>query len=141
MHCSPTQVVNYTKGNPKHKKWASPAADGIFGFFAIVFFLTRLGLYPYYCVYNCLLRSYPVIFRNQIFEKREYHLPEAWYIFNGLLSVLQLLHLFWAALILKMVYKASPITVLSSNVISGSVLRVGVGRARDHNLTLTDAFR
>jgi TLC domain len=94
------QVVNYTKANPRHTGWASPAADAIFGVFAATFLVTRLGLYPYYILYNTIFVAR---------DAAEYTSdgppprPPVYWIFNGMLLILQGLHVLWAYLILRMV--------------------------------------
>ncbi|KAM3620366.1 uncharacterized protein V6R79_022176 [Siganus canaliculatus] len=68
--------------------------DSLFVVFALVFLVTRLVVFPGRLLYTTL------------FESLEYFdLFFGYYFFNVLLFVLQLLHIFWAYLILRMVYK------------------------------------
>jgi hypothetical protein len=90
------KVVNYCKYNPKHKWWAAPAADGIFAVFAVTFYITRLYLYPKHILFNTLFYAKP---QCEDFTWNMY------YLFNGLLGTLQLLHIFWAGLITRMIYR------------------------------------
>ena len=80
-----SQVVNYMKGNPKHAWWAAPAADGIFGIFALTFFVSRLAVYPYYCLYNCIFVAEYAVNDGGRFYVR----PNVFYLFNIMLSILQ----------------------------------------------------
>ncbi|XP_026999714.1 ceramide synthase 2a [Tachysurus fulvidraco] len=69
----------------------------IFIVFAIVFFITRLVIFPFwiiYCTYVYPLTMYPPFF--------------GYYFLNGLLMVLQCLHIFWFVLILRMAIKFLP---------------------------------
>jgi TLC domain len=77
--------VNYIKSNPKHKHWASPAADGIFGVFAVTFIVSRLGFYPYYVLYNCVFVAIHAVQRSGVVVDP----PIVFYLFNSLLSILQ----------------------------------------------------
>uniref|UniRef100_A0A3B3X651 TLC domain-containing protein n=1 Tax=Poecilia mexicana TaxID=48701 RepID=A0A3B3X651_9TELE len=68
--------------------------DSLFVVFAVVFLVTRLVIFPSRIIRTTLLLS------MEVFE------PFAgYYFFNILLMVLQALHVFWAVLILRMVYK------------------------------------
>ncbi|KAG5181296.1 TLC domain-containing protein [Tribonema minus] len=96
------KVVNYTKANPKHAKWASPAADGIFGIFALTFLVSRLVLFPYYVIYNTLFVAEDAV---EYTADGPPPRPPCYWIFNAMLLILQALHIFWAFLILRMVYK------------------------------------
>lgn len=69
-------------------------SNGMFVVFAVVFMVTRLIVFPFWlihCTWVYPLELYPAFF--------------GYYFFNVMLFVLQLLHLYWAALILRMVYK------------------------------------
>ncbi|XP_026866481.2 ceramide synthase 4a [Electrophorus electricus] len=68
--------------------------DTLFVVFAVVFLVTRLVIFPCQVVYSTLVVSVDFL---QIFP--------GYYFFNGLLLVLQALHVFWAYLILRMLYK------------------------------------
>ncbi|XP_056149444.1 ceramide synthase 2-like [Lampris incognitus] len=68
--------------------------DTLFVVFALVFLVTRLVVFPSRIIHATLVLS------MEMFE------PFAgYYFFNVLLMVLQALHIFWAGLILRMVYK------------------------------------
>lgn len=68
--------------------------DTLFIVFAVVFLVTRLVIFPSKIIHTTLVLS------MEVFE------PFAgYYFFNVLLMVLQALHIFWAALILRMIYK------------------------------------
>ncbi|CAJ1060625.1 ceramide synthase 2-like [Xyrichtys novacula] len=68
--------------------------DSLFVVFAVVFLVTRLVVLPSRVIYSTLVVS------------KDYFKPfNGYYFFNALLLVLQALHIFWAYLILRMVYK------------------------------------
>ncbi|XP_029381060.1 ceramide synthase 2-like [Echeneis naucrates] len=68
--------------------------DTLFIVFAVAFLVTRLVIFPSKIIHTTLVLS------MEVFE------PFAgYYFFNILLMVLQVLHIFWAGLILRMVYK------------------------------------
>ncbi|XP_069014113.1 ceramide synthase 2-like [Embiotoca jacksoni] len=68
--------------------------DTLFVVFAVVFLVTRLVIFPTKIIHTTLVLS------MEMFE------PFAgYYLFNVLLMVLQALHIFWASLILRMIYK------------------------------------
>ncbi|KAM4547701.1 ceramide synthase 4a [Odontesthes bonariensis] len=68
--------------------------DSLFVVFALVFLVTRLVVFPCRVVHSTLVVSL------------EYFQPFfGYFFFNALLFVLQALHIFWAYLILRMVYK------------------------------------
>ncbi|XP_046732215.1 ceramide synthase 2 isoform X2 [Silurus meridionalis] len=68
--------------------------DLLFVVFAVVFLVTRLVVFPSKIIYTTLISSMEVF---QPFV--------GYYFFNSLLLVLQFLHIFWAWLILRMIYK------------------------------------
>lgn len=68
--------------------------DSLFVVFSLVFLVTRLVVFPCRVIYTTWVVS--LEFFQPFF---------GYYFFNGLLLVLQLLHVFWAYLILRMVYK------------------------------------
>lgn len=68
--------------------------DTLFVIFAVVFLITRLVVFPGRVVHTTLVVS--LDFFQPFF---------GYYFFNALLLVLQALHIFWAYLILRMVYK------------------------------------
>ncbi|KAF0042114.1 hypothetical protein F2P81_005646 [Scophthalmus maximus] len=68
--------------------------DSLFVVFAVVFLVTRLVVFPGRVIHTTLVVS------------AEFFQPFfGYYFFNALLLVLQVLHIFWAYLILRMVYK------------------------------------
>uniref|UniRef100_A0A671TBV8 Ceramide synthase 4a n=1 Tax=Sinocyclocheilus anshuiensis TaxID=1608454 RepID=A0A671TBV8_9TELE len=68
--------------------------DALFVIFAAVFLLTRLMVFPCRIVYTAVVDSLDV-----------FPPYPGYYFLNGLLLVLQALHIFWAWLILRMVHK------------------------------------
>uniref|UniRef100_A0A8C1CJJ4 Ceramide synthase 4b n=2 Tax=Cyprinus carpio TaxID=7962 RepID=A0A8C1CJJ4_CYPCA len=68
--------------------------DSLFVIFAAVFLVTRLLLFPSKIIYTSLVLS------MEMFEPFV-----GYYFFNALLLVLQALHIYWAYLILRMIYK------------------------------------
>ncbi|XP_008329223.1 ceramide synthase 2 [Cynoglossus semilaevis] len=68
--------------------------DSLFVVFALVFLFTRLVVFPFRVVHTTLVLS------SEFFQPFF-----GYYFFNALLLVLQALHVFWAYLILRMVYK------------------------------------
>ncbi|XP_029361917.1 ceramide synthase 5-like isoform X1 [Echeneis naucrates] len=69
--------------------------DGLFVVFSISFFLTRLVIFPFWIVYSVLFESWEIVGPYQ-----------AWWLFNGLLLVLQTLHVIWFYLITRIAVKA-----------------------------------
>jgi uncharacterized membrane protein len=109
---------------PEHKAWASRATDVCFAFFATFFFVTRLVIFPRYCVYSLIFEA-PAVFGM-------------WGGFwpNFLLyGTLQLLHVFWFVLILKMAYKIVTVGEVEKDVRSddeGEEEQVGLGVVELH---------
>ncbi|CAJ1084974.1 ceramide synthase 5-like isoform X2 [Xyrichtys novacula] len=69
--------------------------DGLFVVFSISFFLTRLVIYPFWIVYSVLFESWEIVGPYQ-----------AWWLLNGLLLVLQVLHVIWFYLVARIAVKA-----------------------------------
>ncbi|XP_062315069.1 ceramide synthase 5-like [Osmerus eperlanus] len=69
--------------------------DGLFVLFSIIFFITRLVIYPFWVVYSVFVESWVIIGPYQ-----------SWWLLNGLLLVLQVLHVFWFYLIARIAIKA-----------------------------------
>uniref|UniRef100_A0A665WVE8 Ceramide synthase 2-like n=1 Tax=Echeneis naucrates TaxID=173247 RepID=A0A665WVE8_ECHNA len=69
----------------------------IFTLFAAVFIITRLVILPFWIIHTTMV--YPLTLYRPFL---------GFYFFNGLMCVLQVLHIFWAALILRMVIKFLP---------------------------------
>lgn len=69
--------------------------DVIFGIFTLLWILTRIGIYPFWIIYNTSVEATHLV-----------PMFPAYYIFNGLLILLLGLHVFWTFLILKIAYKA-----------------------------------
>ena len=81
----------------KGNKWISSICDTLFAIFAVTFGVTRLYIYPKYLVGSLLFRSPIYLNVNDATPWSGY------YIFGGLLCVLQVLHVFWFYLIMRMV--------------------------------------
>lgn len=96
------KIFNYlSKGVDSNKRawirsWAKTCCDILFALFAIIFFITRLVIYPKYILYSIIYET-PVYFN--VFEWFGY------WIFAVLLIVLQFLHIFWFYLIVVMIYR------------------------------------
>lgn len=69
--------------------------DVLFGCFALTWVVTRLGVYPTWIMYSTTIEAPQIV---EMFP--------AYYIFNGLLSTLLVLHVVWTYFILKICYKA-----------------------------------
>jgi len=69
--------------------------DVIFAIFTVVWIVTRLGIFPGWIIYNTSIEAPQIL-----------PMFPAYYIFNGLLLLLLVLHVFWTYLILKIAYKA-----------------------------------
>jgi len=82
------KLFNYVHTYGK-KEWSSTVADILFYAFAVSFVGTRLVFFPFYILNSTLHESKGVLGEFP-----------GYYVFNGLLIVLQLLHLFWASMIL-----------------------------------------
>ncbi|KAG5847843.1 hypothetical protein ANANG_G00130500 [Anguilla anguilla] len=76
-----------------YAKWRK-TCDSLFVVFTVVFLVTRLVVFPSRVIHTTLVLSMEVF--TPFF---------GYYFFNALLLVLQALHVFWAWLILRMVYK------------------------------------
>jgi len=79
----------------KGREWAKNVCDIMFAFFAVTFFITRLVLFPRYVIYDVLFVA-PVTMNNDF---------SAYWIFACLVIALELLHIFWFYLVVKMVYR------------------------------------
>uniref|UniRef100_A0A8C4SKP5 Ceramide synthase 6 n=1 Tax=Erpetoichthys calabaricus TaxID=27687 RepID=A0A8C4SKP5_ERPCA len=69
--------------------------DVLFVMFALVFIITRLGIYPIWILNTTLFESWDVVGPYP-----------SWWVFNLLLTLLQVLHCFWSYLIVKIACKA-----------------------------------
>lgn len=69
--------------------------DSLFGFFTLTWFITRLGVYPYKIIYSTLIEAPTIV-----------PMFPAYYIFNGLLIGLQVLHVIWSYMILRLALHA-----------------------------------
>lgn len=67
--------------------------DVIFGIFTVSWVLTRLGLFPTWIIFSAAVEAPQLV-----------PMFPAYYIFNGLLSILLVLHVIWTYFILKMAY-------------------------------------
>ena len=74
---------------------AQKASEGFFGSFAVSWFVTRLGIFPTWIMYSVTVEAPQLV---QYFP--------AYFIFNGLLSLLLLLNIMWAYYIIQAVYIA-----------------------------------
>ena len=74
---------------------AKKASEVLFGSFAVSWFVTRLGIFPTWIIYSVTVEAPQIV---QYFP--------AYFIFNGLLSLLLLLNIMWAYFICKAVYMA-----------------------------------
>uniref|UniRef100_A0A3Q3JCL7 Ceramide synthase 3b n=1 Tax=Monopterus albus TaxID=43700 RepID=A0A3Q3JCL7_MONAL len=80
------KVFNYAK-------WHQ-TANAMFVVFTVVFMLTRLVIFPFWLI-HC----------TWVYPLEQFAPFFGYYFFNVMLLVLQILHLYWAFLILRMVYK------------------------------------
>ena len=74
--------------------WMAAICDVLFALFGVSFFVARLVVFPRYCVYS-YFTEYKEMFGTD---------HTLFWVFGGLLIVLQCLHLFWFSIIAKMVY-------------------------------------
>ncbi|XP_039371784.1 ceramide synthase 4-like [Mauremys reevesii] len=92
LHVSSTFLLELTK-LLHYLNWRS-ASDLLFLTFSFVFLVTRLIIFPCRVLYTSLYSS-----------MEQYQPFFGYYFMNALLMVLQLLHVFWASLIIHMLYK------------------------------------
>ena len=85
---------------------AKKVSEILFGSFALSWFITRLGIFPTWIIYSVTVEAPQVV---QYFP--------AYFIFNGLLSLLLLLNIMWAYFICKAVYAA----VLNADSIANDI--------------------
>ncbi|XP_029409744.1 ceramide synthase 5 isoform X4 [Nannospalax galili] len=69
--------------------------DSLFVIFSVVFMVTRLGIYPFWILNTTLFESWEMIGPYP-----------SWWLFNGLLLILQVLHVIWSYLIARIAFKA-----------------------------------
>ncbi|KAL8163692.1 UNVERIFIED_CONTAM: Ceramide synthase 5, partial [Gekko kuhli] len=69
--------------------------DSTFMLFSAIFIFTRLGIYPIWILNTTLFESWELIGPYP-----------SWWLFNGLLVLLQILHVIWSYFILRIAYKA-----------------------------------
>ncbi|XP_064494913.1 ceramide synthase 5 isoform X1 [Pseudopipra pipra] len=69
--------------------------DAFFMLFGVVFIVTRLGIYPFWILNTTLFESWELIGPYP-----------SWWLFNGLLVTLQVLHVIWSYLIIRTASKA-----------------------------------
>ena len=89
------KIFNYIS-KADGRVWAKHMTDVVFATFAIIFFITRIIVYPRF------------ILSSVLYEAPVYLGGSDWigfYVFAGLLIVLQVLHIFWFYLIARMIYK------------------------------------
>lgn len=87
------KIASYVQKG-RNLAWMASICDVLFAIFGISFFLARLVVYPRYCVY-----SYFTEYREMFGTEHT-----LFWVFGGLVLVLQCLHLFWFSIIAKMVY-------------------------------------
>ncbi|XP_077985772.1 ceramide synthase 6-like [Glandiceps talaboti] len=85
------KMANYVK--------SQKLCDSLFILFAVVFFITRLIIYPLH-----VLKS--VVFESWVIIAPTTPRPLPWWIFMSLLSILQVLHVFWFYTIVRMIVMA-----------------------------------
>jgi ceramide synthetase len=88
------KVLNYTS-KAKGNDWLRPIVDGLFAMFMISFFITRLVIYPRHILYS--------VIKEGVDHFGCQH--AGCYVFIGLLTSLQALHIFWFYLIARMAYR------------------------------------
>ncbi|KAF4528581.1 hypothetical protein B566_EDAN015801 [Ephemera danica] len=69
--------------------------DLFFIFFTALWLITRLGIYPFWIIYSTSIEAPTIV---EMFP--------AYYIFNSLLLLLLVLHIFWTYLIMRIVYNS-----------------------------------
>ncbi|KAJ0064760.1 hypothetical protein NL108_013004 [Boleophthalmus pectinirostris] len=69
--------------------------DALFVLFTLVFFITRLVIFPFWIIRSVLFESWEILGPYQ-----------AWWLLNSLLLVLQVLHIFWFYLIIRIAVKS-----------------------------------
>ena len=89
------KIFNYMS-KADGRAWAKHLTDIFFATFAVIFFVTRIFVFPRF------------ILSSVLYEAPLYLGGSDWvgfYVFAGLLIVLQVLHVFWFYLIARMIYK------------------------------------
>jgi len=89
------KCFNYCKKGRAGATWPSACCDTLFGIFAVVFFVSRLLIYPRYLVYSLVVEA-PAMMGGRWL---------GYYAYASLLITLQLLHIFWFYLIARMIYR------------------------------------
>ncbi|CAL1605623.1 unnamed protein product [Knipowitschia caucasica] len=69
--------------------------DILFVLFTLVFFITRLIIFPFWVIHSVLIESWEIVGPYQ-----------AWWLLNSLLLVLQVLHIYWFYLITRIAVKS-----------------------------------
>ncbi|KAM6474407.1 ceramide synthase 5 isoform 1-T1 [Liasis olivaceus] len=69
--------------------------DTAFILFGVMFIITRLGIYPIWILNTTLFESWEIVGPYP-----------SWWLFNGLLLVVQVLHIIWSCFIIRIAYKA-----------------------------------
>jgi len=88
------KIFNYSS-NAKGHEWAKHVCDVLFIIFAVTFFVTRLIIYPRYIIYSVLFEA-----------PNEFGVEwVGFWVFAGLLVILQGLHIFWFYLIGRMIHR------------------------------------
>uniref|UniRef100_A0AAV2M8B7 TLC domain-containing protein n=1 Tax=Knipowitschia caucasica TaxID=637954 RepID=A0AAV2M8B7_KNICA len=79
--------------------------DSIFIVFSLVFFITRLIIYPIWVLNSTMFQSWDIVGPFP-----------SWWVFNSLLLVLQVLHIIWSYLIARIAVKAMARGKVSNDV-------------------------
>ena len=101
---------------------AKKASEVLFGSFAVSWFVTRLGIFPTWIIYSVTVEAPQIV---QYFP--------AYFIFNGLLSLLLLLNIMWAYFICQAVY----IAVIRQDTIANDI-RSDSSDVQDDSSSMTD---
>ncbi|XP_074258732.1 ceramide synthase 5 isoform X4 [Saimiri boliviensis] len=94
---SPTQFLSSFLQAAKLANYAKyqRLCDTLFVIFSAVFMVTRLGIYPFWILNTTLFESWEIIGPYT-----------CWWLLNGLLVILQVLHVIWSYLIARIALKA-----------------------------------
>ncbi|KAL1502415.1 hypothetical protein ABEB36_007558 [Hypothenemus hampei] len=83
--------------------------DVIFSLFTVMWIITRLGFFPFWIIKNTSIDAPKIV-----------PMFPAYYIFNGLLCVLLVLHIIWTYLILKIAYNSINAGLMEGDIRSSS---------------------
>ncbi|XP_068601687.1 ceramide synthase 5-like [Brachionichthys hirsutus] len=103
--------------------------DGLFVAFSMSFFIARLVIYPFWIVYSVLFESWEIMGPYR-----------AWWLLNGLLLLLQVLHIIWfyliACIAIKAIFKGKVSKDDRSDIESSSDEEIYSNSSRNPNQTL-----